>query len=651
MAGEPSLMCGIAGLWNPDRQPSRATLNAMIGALRHRGPDGDGIRVDGPVGLAHARLAIVDLAGGAQPMSNEDGTVWVSFNGEIFNHHELRADLIRRGHCFATRSDTEVLVHLYEEHGDAFVRALNGQFAVALWDARLQRLVLSRDAVGIRPLFYAWQGRQLAFASEVKALFVVPGQQRAWNPGGLASTFSWWAPLPPDTVFQGVYCLPPGHQLVVDADGQRVTRWWAWPPPGPDDACADEDALADELQALIVDAVRLQLRADVPVGAYLSGGLDSSIIATAIGRHTETPLRSFSLNFDDAEFDERVHQQALVGHLGAEHSSVDCSRADIAAAFARAVWHAETPLVRAAPAPMMRLADSVREAGFKVVLTGEGADEVFGGYDLFKEAKVRRFIAAQPASRRRLRVLERLYPYLAASPVAMRSMSQRFFTQNLESCESTWFAHAPRLATTRRSLRFFTLEMQRELDGWRPDEPLRALLPQGVDAWPGLARDQAIEAATLMSGYLLSSQGDRMAMAASVETRYPFLDPRVIAFGARLPARLKIRGLIEKLLLRKAFAHELPAVIARRPKQPFRSPDSAAFFDGGKALPWVCELLDAPSIERAGLFDSAAVARLVEKCRAGRAIGFGDNMAFIGVLSTMLVHRQFIEPGAGWLAP
>ena len=643
-------MCGIAGLWNRDQPPSRATLEAMVGTLHHRGPDGNGIHLDGPVGLAHARLAIIDLAGGAQPMANEDGTVWVSFNGEIFNHPELRDDLTRRGHRFATRSDTEVLVHLYEEYGDTFVDRLNGQFAIALWDSNAQRLVLARDQVGIRPLYYAWQGRQFAFASEVKALFAVPGQQRAWNMDGLASTFSWWAALPPATVFKGVHCLPPGHRMVIDANGHHIERWWAWPAPGLDRP-VDEDELADELHALLVDAVRLQLRADVPVGAYLSGGLDSSIITTAIRHHTTTPLRSFSLTFDDAEFDESAQQRELVAHLGTAHSSIGCSRAEIASAFARSVWHAETPLVRAAPAPMMRLADSVRAAGFKVVLTGEGADEVFGGYDLFKEAKVRRFIAAQPDSLRRPRILERLYPYLAASPVAMRAMSRRFFTQGADEIAAPWFAHATRLATTRRTLGFFTLELQQELNAWDPYPPLRALLPEGIDTWPGLARDQAVEAASLMSGYLLSSQGDRMAMAASIEARFPFLDPRVIAFGARLPSRLKMRGLIEKLLLRKAFARELPTAIARRPKQPYRTPDSAAFFDGGRPLPWVASLLDASSIGDAGLFDAAAITRLVAKCSAGRAIGFGDNMAFIGVLSTMLVHRQFIAPGAGWSAP
>lgn len=647
---EQALMCGIAGLWNLERKPERETLEAMIATLHHRGPDGVGYHLDGPVGLAHSRLAIIDLDGGAQPLCNEDGTVWVSFNGEIFNYPELRARLMQQGHRFSSRSDTEVLVHLYEEHGKAFLQELNGQFAIALWDSRAGQLLLARDTVGIRPLYYARQGRQLAFASEVKALFAVPGQMRDWDIDGLASTFSWWAALPPHTVFRGVENLPPGHLMIVDAEGDRIERWWEW--PGPDSECdfsdfdsVDEDQLADELHALIIDAVRLQTRADVPVAAYLSGGLDSAIISAALMSQSATPLRSFSLTFDDAEFDESEHQNTLVSHLGTRHSSVSCSRADIAGSFARTVWHAETPLVRAAPAPMLHLAGSVRDAGYKVVLTGEGADEVFAGYDIFKEAKIRRFIAAQPDSHSRVRILERLYPYLKASPMATRAMSQRFFTQGADQIDRPWFAHTTRFSTTRRTFGFFSLERQEELRRWEPYTPLSRLLPDNIDTWPALARDQAVEASTLMSGYLLSSQGDRMAMAASIETRYPFLDPRVIAFGARLPVRLKMRGLIEKLMLRKAFARELPATITNRTKQPYRTQDSAAFFDSGKPVDWVAEILDPSSIAQAGLFDATAVSRLVAKCNAGRAIGFGDNMAFMGVLSTMLVHRQFMESG------
>ncbi len=644
-------MCGIAGLFCSRQPPTRVELEAMVRTLHHRGPDGQGLWIDGLIGLAHTRLAIIDPEGGAQPMASVDGQLHLVFNGEIFNYIELRAELRALGHRFRTDSDTEVLLQAYQAWGDDCLRRLNGQFAFGLWDARQQRLLLARDGVGIRPLFWTRVGPRLAFASEAKALFALPEVPRALDPGGLASTFGWWAPLAPRTAFQGIHCLPPGHFLVVDARGETLVRWWDWDFPETDPfAPVDEDALADELHALLVDAVRLQLRADVPVGAYLSGGLDSAVITTIIRCHTDTPLRSFSLTFDEAEFDESDHQRLMVQHLGTQHSAIGCSRRDIAAAFARTVWHAETPLVRTAPAPMLRLANSVRASGYKVVLTGEGADEVFGGYDLFKEAKIRRFVAQLPGAERRARAVERLYPWMARAPGGHRNvLAQRFFTDSRVPDGDACFAHQTRLASTRRAWTFFTADWQRALTVHDPAALWREQVPSAFARWPPMARDQYTEAHTLMSGYLLAAQGDRMAMAASIECRYPFLDPRVIQFAAALPPRLKMRGLREKLLLRQAFARELPVAIGQRTKQPYRAPDCASFFEDGQPLPWVRELLGEDSLRESGLFDAPAVARLTHKCASGRAIGFADNMAFVGVLSTMLLHRQFLRADASAL--
>jgi asparagine synthase (glutamine-hydrolysing) len=552
-------MCGIAGLWSaePAKAPRQRELDAMVAALHHRGPDGHGTRIDGPVGLGHARLSIIDLEGGAQPLHNEDRSVWVVFNGEIFNYVELRQELLRQGHQFHTHSDTEVLVHLYEQHGDDFVDHLNGQFAIALWDGRRQRLVLARDRVGIRPLYYAWTNGRLAFASEVKALFTLPELPRRFDANAMASLFSFWSVLPPGSVFDGVRSLPPGYILSVDANGHHERRYWDWTfGTSPDHD--DEDRCAEELRALLIDAVRLQLRADVPVGAYLSGGLDSSIITAIIRNHTETPLRSFSLTFEDAEFDESAHQQALVDHLRTDHSAIRATKSAIGAAFPRMVWHAESPVVRTAPTPMMLLADSVRAAGYKVVLTGEGADEAFGGYDLFKEAKVGRFVARQPGSRWRAALIGRLYPYLAASPGAGKAFAQRFFSEGLDQIDEPWFAHMTRMSTTRRMFQFFSDEWRDRALAWDPHAALAATLPKAFSGWKPMERDQYVEAHTLMSGYLLSSQGDRMAMAASIEGRYPFLDHRVIEFACRVPPALKMRGLNEKWLLKKALGAELP---------------------------------------------------------------------------------------------
>jgi len=635
-------MCGIAGRLNWNAPIDRSQLAAMISRLRHRGPDGQGFFAQGPIGLAHARLSIIDLSSGDQPMCNEDGTVWVTFNGEIFNYLELRADLLQRGHRFSTQSDTEVLVHLYEEYGDALVEHLNGQFAFALWDAARQRLLLARDRTGIRPLFHARVPGGLAFASEVKALLALPEVPRRLDARALGEVFTYWAPLPPHAVFEGIESLPPGHVMTVDAQGTHLRRYWDWTfPPAPIEADRSADAYAEELRSLLIDAVRLQLRADVPVAAYLSGGLDSSIVTTLIRHYTDTPLRTFSLTFDDAEFDESVWQQQLVQHLHTEHSTVHCTRADIAAAFPRAIAHTETPIVRTAPAPMMLLADGVRAAGYKVALTGEGADEVFGGYDIFKEGRVRRFIARQPDSRGRSRLLERLYPYLKHSPAAGRAMTERFFREGEARFREPGFAHLPRWTTTRRINAFLSPDVRAAATAFDPVKALQ--LPVDSARWEPLNQDQYIEAHTLMSGYLLCSQGDRMAMAASIETRFPFLDHRLIAFASRLPPRYKLMGLMEKYLLKRSMDGLLPDALRHRSKQPYRAPDSQSFFHDGEPVDYVADLFSVSQLKEAGYFDVQAAIRLFDKARAGKVIGFGDNMAFVGVLSTLLLHDQFIR--------
>jgi asparagine synthase (glutamine-hydrolysing) len=635
-------MCGIAGRLNWNAPIDRSQLAAMISRLRHRGPDGQGFFAQGPIGLAHARLSIIDLSSGDQPMCNEDGTVWVTFNGEIFNYPELRADLLQRGHRFSTQSDTEVLVHLYEDYGDALVEHLNGQFAFALWDAARQRLLLARDRTGIRPLFHARVPGGLAFASEVKALLALPEVPRRLDARALGEVFTYWAPLPPHAVFEGIESLPPGHVMTVDAQVTRLRRYWDWTfPPAPIEADRSADAYAEELRSLLIDAVRLQLRADVPVAAYLSGGLDSSIVTTLIRHYTDTPLRTFSLTFDDAEFDESVWQQQLVQHLHTEHSTVHCTRADIAAAFPRAIAHTETPIVRTAPAPMMLLADGVRAAGYKVALTGEGADEVFGGYDIFKEGRVRRFIARQPESRGRSRLLERLYPYLKHSPAAGRAMTERFFREGEARFREPGFAHLPRWTTTRRINAFLSPDVRAAATAFDPVKALQ--LPVDSARWEPLNQDQYIEAHTLMSGYLLCSQGDRMAMAASIETRFPFLDHRLIAFASRLPPRYKLMGLVEKYLLKRSMDGLLPDALRHRSKQPYRAPDSQSFFHDGEPVDYVADLFSVSQLKEAGYFDVQAAIRLFDKARAGKVIGFGDNMAFVGVLSTLLLHDQFIR--------
>lgn len=644
-------MCGIAGFYGSPSAPDTtlSTLERMIRTLHHRGPDGYGFHAGTEVGLAHARLSIIDLVSGEQPIHNERRTVRTVCNGEIFNYRELRTELERKGHRFYTQSDTEVIVHLYEQYGDGFVEHLNGQFAIALWDEERRRLLLARDRVGIRPLFFARAEGRLWFASEIKSLLAVLPQCAALDPSGLIQTLTFWGPVDPDTLFRDVQSLPPGHLLAIDADRRETrTRYWDWHFPAAAASASSryhasiEDATR-ELRTLLVDAVRLQLRADVPVGAYLSGGLDSSGIVALIRGFTATPVRTFSVAFDDTEFDESTHQQSMSRYLGTDHTTLRCSRSDIGAAFPELIWHTETPVLRTAATPLMLLSRRVREDGYKVVLTGEGADEVFGGYDIFKEAKIRRFWARQPLSTWRPRILGRLYGYLDHSPVAHAAFAKAFFGRGLEHLDRPIFAHAPRWMTSQKALGFLSTELRASVGSWDPLAWYEQKLPIDIMSWSPLARDQYVEAKSLLAAYLLPAQGDRVAMANSVEGRFPYLDHRLIEFAARLPPHWKIKGLTEKYLLRRALAGLLPAEILNRTKQPYRAPDSQSFFCDDKPLDYVAELMSGPRIRAAGYFDADMVGRLFDKCRRGAVIGFADNQAFVGILSTMLLDHHFLH--------
>ena len=643
-------MCGIAGAVRVDGAGELPDPARMIATLRHRGPDGTGCFRSPACVLANARLSIIDLETGDQPVGNEDESVWTVLNGEIFNFIELRAELESLGHRFRTRSDTEVIVHAYEQYGDRFVAHLSGQFALALWDVRRQRLLLARDRVGIRPLFYARLGGRWLFGSEVKAILAVAPEAAALDEQGLAQVFTFWGTVGDRTVFRGVRSLPAGHVLIVENGTERLDHYWDWSfPQGPGRSDLTLDEAGDQLHELLTAVVREQLRSDVPVGAYLSGGLDSAGIA-ALARESVGTLQTFSITFEDPEFDESGYQRHMADFLGVRHSAFSCTARDIGNVFPELIWHTETPVLRTAPAPLMLLSRHVHGQGFKVVMTGEGADEVFAGYDLFKEGKIRRFWARQPQSAWRPLLFSRLYPYLARSPVANRHFARLFFGQRLEELDHPFYAHLTRWSTTRGIFKLLSPALLESLSNAKPEESLARQLPAGFMGWSDLSRDQYIEVKTLLEGYLLSSQGDRVSLAHSVEGRVPYLDHRVIEFANSLSPRYKLRGLNEKVLLRRALRRKIPETILKRVKQPYRAPDSRCFFEDGRPLPYVQALMSPESVRRSGYFRPEAVERLLEKCRAGRALGAGDNMAFVGVLSTLLLHEQFFA-GAAARAP
>jgi asparagine synthase (glutamine-hydrolysing) len=639
-------MCGIAGILNFESgTPVEETdIGRMLAMIRHRGPDEAGIFLNGLVGLGNARLSIIDLSGGQQPISNEDGTLWIVFNGEIFNYLELRPELEARGHRFATASDTEVLLHLYEEFGSQCLERLNGQFAVAIWNVRDQSLVLARDRLGVRH-FYTLQGGDLIFGSEIKAILAEGRVRPQLDPAVLEQVFTFWCPLSPRTIFRGIVELPPAHYLLAHKGRLDVKSYWELAFPGSADrlehAPKSVEEYQEELSALLIDAVKIRLRADVPVGAYLSGGLDSSIIASVIRNFTSNHLDTFSISFADHSFDESNWQRQMASFLGTRHQVVYATHADIGRVFPELIWHTEVPVLRTAPAPMFLLSQLVRECGYKVVLTGEGADEFLAGYDIFKEAKVRRFWAAQPASTLRPKLFKRLYPDIQGLAQNSASFLAAFFRENLTEVQAADYSHAVRWRNGRRNCRFLSEEVQRAATPLNTGLIEEQLHPRFRD-WEPLARAQYLEIKIFLSQYLLSSQGDRVAMAHSIEGRFPFLDHRVVAFCNRLPPNLKLRGLTEKYLLKKLGRRWLPAEIWTRPKRPYRAPIHRCFFNGTEPE-YVRDLLSPEQLKATGLFNPSAVGQLVRKIREGRSIGETEDMALAGILSTQLVHFHFVS--------
>jgi len=633
-------MCGIVGILNLNkpRPVPLEVLRQMLGMIRHRGPDEFGIYRDEWVNLGNARLSIIDLNGGQQPICNEDETLWIVFNGEIFNYQELRPDLEKRGHRFKTNCDTEVILHLYEEYGPDCLNFLNGQFAIALWDTRHRQLFIARDRLGVRPLFYTVRNGQFIFGSEIKTLLAHPEVSAEIDPAALAQVFTFWSAQTPNTVFQDIVTLPPGHYLIAQDGRLAIAPYWKLDFATATDSTRSPQDYLDEFEQLLIDATLVRLRADVPVGAYLSGGLDSSTTTAIIRQYTQNSLDTFSIAFSDPDFDESDFQRRMAGILGTEHQVVYCTHEDIGDVFPDVIWHTETPMLRTAPAPMFLLSRLVHEHNLKVVITGEGADEFLGGYDIFKEMVIRRFWAKNPDSAWRPLLLRRLYPEISRLGTNEAFLTN-FFKKDLTETEMPFYSHLIRWSNGARLRRLLqhppTATTPEMAEGLIP-------IPTQFNQWSPLAKAQYLEITTFLSPYLLCSQGDRVAMANSVEGRFPFLDYRVVEFCNHLPSQLKLRGLNEKWLLRQLASKLLPPDIWQRRKRPYRAPIHRSFFHS-RTPAYVTELLSESALKDSGLFNPLAVAQLVRKAQSGMALSEVDDMAIAGVLSAQLTHHQFVK--------
>jgi len=638
------IMCGIAGIYHING-PNGVSLNSikrMTGVLCHRGPDETGIYLDDQVGLGHARLSIIDLSSGVQPIHNEDKSLWIVYNGEVFNYPELKKELLQKGHRFYTTSDTEVVLHMYEEQGADCLTQLNGQFALAIWNAKKKELFLARDRVGIRPLYYTILNNTLIFGSEIKSIFTNKNVSRQIDPIAMDQIFTFWTTLTPRTVFSDIYELPPGHYLKASDGKVTFEKYWDIPlHPRSEQLDLAPQEICEQVQALLADAVRIRLRADVPVGCYLSGGLDSSGAAALVVRNFNKDVRTFGIRFDSDGYDEGEHQSLMVSHLNVNHTDLRATNEQIGASLPDCLWHCEKPLLRTGPVPLFLLSDVVRKSGYKVVLTGEGADEVFGGYNIFREAKVRRFMAKYPGSQSRAELIGRLYPYIFKNPKLKRTL-QSFFARGLDQIDDPVFSHFIRWENTSRIKAFFSQELNEAIGQYDGYEQVRQSLPESFQRADDFSRAQYLEMAIFLSNYLLSSQGDRVAMAHSLEIRLPFLDPRVIDFMAKVPAKWKILGLNEKHILKKSFEGILPKEITSRPKNPYRAPIKQSLLNE-KTTEYTKEVLSAESLGKAGLFDAGKVTKLLRKAQAVGNLSEIDSMALVGILSSQIIHSQFVQ--------
>lgn len=635
-------MCGIAGIVDLKKRSDLSGITErMLSAIHHRGPDESGVYQCPQATMGNVRLSIIDILGGHQPLSDHSGRYWIVFNGEIFNYLELSRIIESRGLYLRTKSDTEVLLLLYCLLGEKCLELLNGQFAFAIWDNLGKELFLARDRVGICPLFYHLSNGVFSFASEIKALFCQKQISRELSPESLAQITTFWTTLSPCTAFRNIFEIPAGHYARFSAKGLKTTSYWQLK-FGPASLQISLKDAQEQFHEIFYNAVKIRLRADVEVAAYLSGGIDSTTNVAYIQSIEPRILNTFSIGFADENFDESKYQNEAVQYLNTSHKSFICNADDIRMAFPSVVWHTEMPLTRTAPTPMLLLSRLVKEHNIKVVMTGEGSDEILAGYDIFKESSIRRFWASQPASGIRPLLLKKLYPYIPHLAQASPSILKMFFGYKLEDVNNPFYSHLLRWNNAQHISKHFSVSLRNLLSSYSPVDSLQEKLPGQFGQWDTLSRSQWLETEIFMSGYLLSSQGDRMTMANSVEGRYPFLDHRLIEFCSTLPPEFKLRGLTEKYLLKKLMKNRIPESILSRAKQPYRAPIANAFFSGTPPE-YVKEFLSESFIKKAGIFNSRTLFPVLQRLAKPGAVSETDDMLLAFVLSTHLVYHLFIE--------
>ncbi len=602
-------MCGIAGRFNYDplRPVDRDVLEAMTDAVAHRGPDAAGYHHGAGIGLGHRRLSIIDLSTGDQPVSNETGTVWTIFNGEIYNFADVRAELVAHGHRFKTHSDTEIIVHGYEQWGERCVERFRGMFAFAVWDAAERRLLLARDRLGVKPLYYAaLPGRGVVFGSELKSLLEDPEVPRQWRADAIDAYLTLLYIPAPMTIYRGIQKLPPAHVLVAERGGVRLSRYWDLTFTGDGDATR-EDAYLEELDALLTESVRLRQVSDVPLGAFLSGGIDSSAVAAYMVETSDRPPVTVSVGFTESAYDELSHARRVAEHLGCEFHPRTVTP-DVAALLPKLAWHFDEPFADSSAVPTYYVSKAAREL-VTVALSGDGGDELWAGYARHRvESWEQRLRSALGPAARAAGALAHALPLSVKGARALRHLA-------VESPHAYAIKHAYGMFEPGAKTRLYSADFAETVRGTDPLAAFRDVYRRCESTDP-IDRALYVDVHTYMVDDILTKV-DRMSMAVSLEAREPLLDHRLLEFAARVPASLKLRGGRGKYLLRKVLARRVPREVLERGKHGFDAPIGEWL--RGPLAPMAADLLGDGRLRDRGIFDDREVTRLLREHRDGRA--------------------------------
>ena len=638
-------MCGIIGILKTESgKLIKSEIETLLPYIEHRGPDAWGSYAAPGIGLGHTRLSIIDINHGHQPMVSKRSSL--SFNGEIYNYIELRQELESLGSVFSTNSDTEVVQQAIETWGTEAFSRFNGQFAILYWDKIKKRLIAARDRYGIRPLYYLKDNKSIYFSSELKVFDQLGERKRHWSPQGLLEHGLVWNTLGNETLFEDIFSLEGGHFQVFTKD--YIFPSEAFYVLGQNSENIDNSHLTYDDQVSIFreklkDSVKLRLRSDVPVGCYLSGGIDSSITSLLAKEINEQSFKSFSVTFKDPSLDESSYQKMMVDALNFDHYSVEIDSSDIEKNFFNAAKHFERPVFRTAPVPLFLLSKKVREENIKVVLTGEAADEILFGYDTNKELQLLSQWKKGLSDDQIMKILLQLNPHLDHYKDKDKTgFLKMYYEEFLNRFEGPLAGLAMRVSNNQILANMFNKDWGHSFDLDEFSNKISSLMPEHVKSWSLLKRNQYLEMKTLLPGYLLSAQGDRMAMAHSIEGRFPFMDHNLIEWLLTIPDSSKLKGYSSKHLLKEAFRNQIPGPITNRPKRPYMAPDLASFFPNGKKGFLVEEFLNPEIINNYGFYDPKMVERFIFKIerRGLDAAGYRDNMLISFLLSNQIIEYQ-----------